>query len=57
MPRPGPRRPQVAVRLADDVIAQVDRRSGAEAAGGRSEMIRRLIAYGLQYMPPGWSPD
>jgi metal-responsive CopG/Arc/MetJ family transcriptional regulator len=42
MPRPGPRRQQVQVRLAADLIAEIDRL--AEQRGvNRSEMIRGII--------------
>jgi metal-responsive CopG/Arc/MetJ family transcriptional regulator len=47
MPRPGPRRPMVAVRLSPDVLARVDA-AAAVAGVNRSEMIRRLIADGLE---------
>lgn len=43
MPRPGPRRPNTAVRISADGVRRVDEL--AEQAGvNRSEMIRRLLA-------------
>jgi metal-responsive CopG/Arc/MetJ family transcriptional regulator len=46
MPRPGPRRPLVAVRLSEQGIAEVDRLAQAQGVN-RSEMIRRLLAEAL----------
>jgi hypothetical protein len=60
MPRPGPRRPLVAIRLGDREREQIDTRARVElppkgdGAPNRSEMIRRLLDYGLIHMPPGW---
>ncbi len=62
MPRPGPRRPLVALKLSDEVIAAVDQRAlteGLTIRGGqpnRSEALRLLVAYGLDHMPEGWRP-
>lgn len=42
MPRPGPRRPIVAVRLSEAGIQQVDALAEAEGVN-RSEMIRLLL--------------
>lgn len=47
MPRPGPRRPLVAVRLSEEEIARVDALA-AEDEVTRSEEIRRLIAVGIE---------
>lgn len=43
MPRPGPRRPQVAVRLSADGIDALDALA-ADAGVNRSEMVRCLLA-------------
>lgn len=63
MPRPGPRRPNVGLKLDPTAIAAIDRRAldeGLTIRGGephRSEALRLLIAYGLAHMPPGWRPE
>lgn len=55
MPRPGPRRPLVALRLSEQGIARIDLR--AEKAGvNRSEMIRAMLAYADRHLPDGWNP-
>lgn len=55
MPRPGPRRPLVAIRLSEQGIARVDQK--AEKAGrNRSEQLRVMIAYADQHMPANWQP-
>lgn len=62
MPRPGPRRPLVAIRLSEQGIAHIDQRAREECPpirGGepnRSEMIRRMLAYAAAHMPKGWTP-
>lgn len=56
MPRPGPRRPVVALRLGDEVTERVDERAGTEGVN-RSEVVRLLIEYGLATMPEGWRPE
>lgn len=55
MPRPGPRRPQVAVRLSEAGIARVDERA-AKRGVSRSEMLRLMVAYADLHMPVGWQP-
>lgn len=55
MPRPGPRRPLVAVRLSTSGIEYIDKRA-AEEGVNRSEMIRRMLAYAGAKMPKGWKP-
>jgi metal-responsive CopG/Arc/MetJ family transcriptional regulator len=55
MPRPGPRRPVIALRLGDEVTQRVDERADDEDVN-RSEAIRLLIEYGLEHMPKGWRP-
>lgn len=63
MPRPGPRRPLVALKLADEVIERID--ALALAAGrvkgngdpNRSEQIRVMLAYAEQHMPTASGTD
>ena len=55
MPRPGPRRPLVAIRLSKQGIDHIDQRA-AEQGVNRSEMIRRMLAYASAKMPKGWTP-
>lgn len=49
MPRPGPRRPYVALRLSQQGLDLIDEWAKAETAtetkpeGNRSEMIRKLL--------------
>lgn len=43
MPRPGPRRTMVGVKLSEEGIAYIDELAAAEKVN-RSEMIRRLLA-------------
>jgi hypothetical protein len=62
MPRPGPRRPLVAIRLADEGIDWLDteatRRGLVKGSGepNRSEMIRLCLAYAQRHMPKDWTP-
>lgn len=62
MPRPGPRRPYVALRLSDDGLAWIDqeatRRKIVKGDGepNRSEMMRIMLAYASAHMPKGWKP-
>lgn len=62
MPRPGPRRPLVAIRLSEQGIAHIDQRAAAEGLvrddgePNRSEMIRLMLAYASAKMPAGWRP-
>lgn len=57
---PGPRREIVQSRIDGDEITEIDKRAESEGLllprgkPNRSEMIRRLIAFGLKHMPPGW---
>jgi metal-responsive CopG/Arc/MetJ family transcriptional regulator len=46
-PRPGPPMPVTPVRLSADLLARVDA-AAAVVGVNRSEMIRRLIADGLE---------
>lgn len=50
MPRPGPRRPLVAIRLSQTGIDHIDQRA-KDANVNRSEMIRRMLTYANEYMP------
>lgn len=55
MPRPGPRRPRVTLRISEAGIAHIDDR--AEKAGrSRSDELRAMLAYASAKMPQGWSP-
>jgi hypothetical protein len=61
MPRPGPRRPLVALRLSEQGIEWLDQRARDEGLTqgdepNRSEMIRLALAYAQQHMPRGWRP-
>lgn len=62
MPRTGPRRPLVAIKLSQDGIDHIDDRARAEVPlkgngqPNRSEMIRRMLAYAAAHMPKGWQP-
>jgi metal-responsive CopG/Arc/MetJ family transcriptional regulator len=47
MPRPGPRRPLVAVRLSTTGLAVIDAMAEQEGVN-RSEMIRTLLAEAVQ---------
>lgn len=62
MPRTGPRRPLLAVKLSQEGIGYIDQRAldeGFTIRGGepnRSEMVRLMLAYASQHMPKGWRP-
>lgn len=56
MPRPGPRRPLVALRLSEQGIEHIEQRATEETAGNFSEMARRMLAYAAVHMPKGWVP-
>jgi metal-responsive CopG/Arc/MetJ family transcriptional regulator len=43
MPRPGPRRPLVAIRLSAEGLEFIDQLAEQETEGNRSEMVRRLL--------------
>ena len=53
MPRPGPRRPLVAIRLSEAGRDHIDKRAEEDEVN-RSEMIRRMLAYASTHMPKGW---
>lgn len=59
MPRTGPRRVPITVKLSQTGLDHVDQRAGKEIPGERpngkrSEMIRRLLSYAVTHMPEGW---
>ncbi|MGH3450186.1 MAG: CopG family transcriptional regulator [Haloechinothrix sp.] len=62
MPRRGPRRPLVGIKLSDEGRAHVDQRARDEGVlkrngdPNRSEMIRLMLAYASAHMPRGWRP-
>lgn len=54
MPRPGPRRPIVALRLDDDTRARIE--ALAQVRGvNLSEQIRIMLTYAEQHMPEEWT--
>lgn len=55
MPRPGPRRPILGIRVSDAGIEAIDKRA-EEAGVKRSEMARWMLAYATVKMPKGWKP-
>lgn len=56
MPRPGPRRPLVAIRISDEGVAAIDE-AATEAGRNRSEQIRVMLAYAQRHMPKTWTPN
>ena len=62
MPRTGPRRPVVNLRLSEEGIQHVDDRALTEGLTkgdgepNRSEMIRIMLAFAAAKMPQGWRP-
>jgi hypothetical protein len=48
MPRPGPRREYVAVRLKPEALAAVQELAQAETGDNLSEMIRKLLAEAME---------
>lgn len=55
MPRPGPRRAMVGVRLSAEGIAAVDAMADKRGVT-RSEMIRLMLRYAQQHMPTSNTP-
>jgi Ribbon-helix-helix protein, copG family len=53
MPRPGPPRPIVAVRLSDGGLKHIDALAKTEGVT-RSEMMRIMLKYASATMPKGW---
>lgn len=62
MPRAGPRREQVQVRLLPEVVYYLDQRAEEEelhderGRPNRSAMIRLMLTFAAQRMPKGWRP-
>lgn len=61
MPRPGPRREIVGLRLSAEGIAALDARAAKRAKKdgtkpNRSEEARIMFAYAERNMPQGWTP-
>ena len=50
MPRPGPRRPYVALRLDAAALAWVDEQAAARGLN-RSQMLRLMLSYAQERMP------
>ena len=50
-----PTRPTVTFRISQTGIDQLIARATEESVE-RSELIRRLLAYGMWKMPHGWKP-
>ncbi|MEV0543914.1 hypothetical protein [Nocardia salmonicida] len=63
MPRPGPRRPVLTLRMSDDHIVALDNQAIAEdlltkqGEPNRSELIRIMVEYARETMPAGWRPE
>ena len=55
MPRPGPARRSIGVRLADAGRDLLERRAIEETDGNMSELVRRILKYGATRMPKGWN--
>ena len=53
MPRPGPARKIIAMRLSDGGISWIDERAKKEGVN-RSEMIRIMIKFASSKMPEGY---
>lgn len=47
MPRPGPQRGLVGVKMSDEGERAIQELADAEAGGNKSEMIRRLLSEAL----------
>lgn len=62
MPRTGPRRELVAVRMLPAAIEHLDERAAEEelydeqGRPNRSEVVRVMLAYAARHMPKGWRP-
>jgi hypothetical protein len=56
MPRPGPRRPLVGVRLSDEGRAYIERMAERETDGNLSEMIRKLLGEAVTARRAGDTP-
>lgn len=62
MPRVGPLRQQVAIRMLPAAIKHLDDRAADEelyderGKPNRSELMRIMLAYAQRNMPKGWRP-
>lgn len=56
MPRPGPRRPVLMLRIGEEDLAELERLAERDRVN-RSEIVRRLVKYGMERMPAGWRPE
>jgi hypothetical protein len=54
MPRPGPKRPLINVRLSEAGVALLRQRAEIETDGNVSELMRRMLKYASIHMPKGW---
>jgi hypothetical protein len=54
VPRSGPRRKPITIRLSEVGLERLNQRATEEAAGNQSEMVRRMLKYAMQHMPKGW---
>ncbi|MFB7890382.1 hypothetical protein ACFCZ3_20250 [Cellulosimicrobium cellulans] len=52
----GERRVKADFRMYPEGLASVRRRADQEGVNV-SELLRRLVAYGVEKMPPGWDPS
>jgi hypothetical protein len=55
MPRPGPRKSQMPIRMSTEEIAAVEVVAGREGTN-RSGAARLLMSYAIPRMPEGWRP-
>lgn len=62
MPRPGPVRPLVGVKMDANQIQEYDQQAAHEGLlmksgkPNRSELIRIKLAFADEHMPSGWRP-
>lgn len=56
MPRPGPRRQPVQVKLSDEAIDELDRRR-EKFGRNRSEQVRVMLRFSAEHMPDDYAPD
>lgn len=54
MPRKGPRRPTITIRISDAGRELLNQRAQQEADGNVSELARRMLKYATLNMPKGW---
>lgn len=55
MPRPGPRRPNIGIRMGDDLVARLDQVADKHGIS-RSDVVRMMLEYALDHMPKDWRP-